>query len=115
MNPRIIAEYAIAYLTMATRLKYRPAAPGDGFGHVCLTDDELENPELLSQEARAYAEQFMKHDNDRVFPIGCSNYRTNRALVYVIEAARQLCATSDELAIKLLQLAIIEIGRATPQ
>ena len=53
---------------MATRLKYRPAAPGDRFGHVCLTDDELLNPELLSQEARAYAEQFMKHDNEFGLP-----------------------------------------------
>jgi hypothetical protein len=38
-----------------------------------------------------------------------SNYDTNRALVYVIEAARSLCGAKDDLARDLIKMALAEL------
>ena len=42
--------------------------------------------------------------------IGCSNYDTNRAFVLSIEAARLLAGGGNAIAVKLLKLAIRQIG-----
>jgi hypothetical protein len=47
------------------------------------------------------------------FDIGTSNFRTNRALVYVIEAAKSLCGGQDEVSLRLLKMATEEI-KANP-
>ena len=69
-----------AYIRMATGAKYRPEGSSDGVGNVDLT-----------AEAGRYAARFIQEENGLKFFIGCSNWSTNRALVYTIEAARVLC------------------------
>jgi hypothetical protein len=49
----------------------------------------------------------------RGFHIGVPTFRTNKALVYVIEAARALCRVDDKLASALLVMAQKEIREAT--
>ena len=46
------------------------------------------------REAAARAEAFLKEDDAMTWPIGCSDFETNRALVFTIEAARALCAAA---------------------
>jgi len=41
--------------------------------------------------------------------VGCSNFDTNRGLVYTIEAARALCGGSDDLALDLLRMAVAHV------
>lgn len=101
-----------AYLMMAKTARYRPAAPSDGMGTALLTKEEADDPERLKEEARQYAIQFIKEEDEMEFDIGCTNYRTNRATVFIIEAARALCGVKDELAIDLLEMALKEIKRS---
>jgi hypothetical protein len=108
-------RYREAYKIMWRKARYRPAAPGDGCGHVNLTKQELADQDRLEQEATDYAWRFMEEDDKHVYVIGCSNYTTNRALVYTIEAARALTGAADDLAIDLLQLAIDEIRGQRPK
>jgi hypothetical protein len=114
-EPSRIERFAEAYLEMAKRAKYRPAAPGDGMGNVSLSDEEARDPDRLMREAKEYAARFLEADNATKHSIGVSNYTTNRALVYVIEAARSLCGAADSLALDLLQMAIDEIKRSKHQ
>jgi uncharacterized protein YozE (UPF0346 family) len=102
---------AQAYVAMARQAKYRPAAPGDGFGGISLTTAELADPVLLNAEAQRYAERFIEEEDSHSnnFRIGISNYTTNRALVYAIEAARLLCGGADAIAAKLLHMAAVEV------
>jgi hypothetical protein len=106
------ARFAQAYLAMAEHANYRPAAPGDGCGHTYLSKDEASDPERLAKEAIEYARGFDAEEDERAYNIGCSNFSTNRALVFVIEAARSLCGGKDDLADSLLKMAINEIGEA---
>jgi len=97
---------------MANLAWYRPQAPGDGCGSVSLTDDELRDPQRLENEATEYAARFCKADDDRQHRVGCSNFATNRGLVYIIEAARALCGGADDLALHLLRMAVADITKA---
>ena len=100
------ARIVEAYKAMADEARYRPAAPGDGCGSVSLSKEECRDQELLHEEARRYARRFIETENDGgEFRIGVSNYDTNRALVYVIEAARSLCGAQDDLARDLIKMA----------
>ena len=112
-----MSEYARiieAYKTMAAEARYRPAAPGDGCGSVYLTPEQEGDPSLLESEAATYAKRFLAMENTLSFRIGVSNYETNRALVYTIEAARALCAgIADDLAEDLLEMALAELRRET--
>ena len=98
-----------AYLRMAKEANYRPAAPSDGFGNIQLTAEELHDPQKLEAEATEYADSLIRQENEYAFDIGTSNWETNRALAYAIEACRLLCGAADELAVKLLSMAIVEI------
>jgi len=100
-----------AYLQLATVANYRPAAAGDGLGHVHLTRKQLQDPARLREEAALYADRFIAEEDDFCkFFIGISNWQTNRVLVYTIEAARLLCfGMADKLALKLLSMAIEEL------
>jgi len=114
MNERL-ARYAEAYRMMAEIAKYRPAAPGDGFGHVSLSAEQLEDEALLNAEAARYAARFMAEEDADSFCIGCANFDTNQAFIFIIEAARLLCGGNDgnPVAVKLLRLAINEIELAS--
>lgn len=100
-----------AYERMAAEAHYRPKAPGDGFGGIFLDADELADKGRLRDEAVKYAKHFLKEEDGFDFWIGISCFKTVRASVYTIEAARCLCAGSDseELARKLLKMAIKEL------
>jgi hypothetical protein len=105
-------RFAEAYLTMAAEARYRPAAPGDGMGSVNLSDEELEEHDRLLKEAVGYATRFHEEEDSLKFNIGLSNYSTNRAFVFTIEAARSLAGANDDLAIELLNMAIKDIEQA---
>jgi hypothetical protein len=100
-----------AYLKMAEEAKYRPAAPGDGMGNVYLTAEEIADPDILQKEAVKYADEFLREE-DLHFTIGVSDFSTNRALVYTVEAARALCGVNHDLASTLLKMAAEETRAA---
>ena len=102
-----------AYIRMAKEANYRPAAPGDGFGSVDLTATELKDEAVLNAEAARYAEEFIRQEDSLSFYVGVSNWETNMALVYTIEAARLLCSgVADTLALRLLDMARVAVARA---
>ena len=103
-------RFCDAYLEMAYKANYRPAAPGDGFGNIALTAEQVAERPRLELEALEYVRDFVKEEDEHVFNIGCSNYKTNRAFVWVIEAARELAGGADETALN--RMAIAEINRA---
>src|SRR5258705_12552029 len=82
-----LTRYAETYLMMA-RAKYRPAAPGDGFGAIMLSDEQLADADRLYLEAVKYAVMFCREEDSNRFYIGCSNFSTNPAFILLIEAAR---------------------------
>jgi len=98
-----------AYLMMAKEPNYRPAAPGDGMGNTYLTKTQAAEGEHLSREARTYAARLRLEEDSRQFMIGCSNYESNRAFVFVIEAARALCGVYDDLGLDLLKMPVKEL------
>jgi hypothetical protein len=76
----LLSRYAEAYIYMAKRLE---------------------------REAQQYAVESLKLEESMTFHIGHADFSTNRALVYTIEAARQLCGgfSSRPYALRLLQMA----------
>ena len=107
-----LERYCEAYLRMAKEAHYRPKAPGDGCGNVSLTAKEAADQGRLEGEAIAYAKASDVEEDERTFVIGCSEYQTNRALIFTIEAARALCGCAPDLAIKLLTMAIDDIKQS---
>jgi hypothetical protein len=105
---------AEAYVEMAKRVKYRPQAPGDGFGEVSLSEEELADEDRLLNESYAFADRFIREEETRAFWIGCSDFRTKRAFVYTIEAARMLATGSIGItrALKLLSMALKDARQA---
>lgn len=106
--------YHEAYMRMAREARYRPQAPGDGLGNISLSTEELRDPARLYQEAFEYALKFAAEENGLTFCIGCSNFATNRAFVWTIEAARLLASgdDGDRPALKLLEMAAADVRRA---
>jgi hypothetical protein len=109
VDPRA-ARYRQAYLAMASF--YRPQAPSDGFGAIQLTAEQCRDQGRLEQEATEYAIAFNNEENIGSFCIGVSNYRTNKAFIWTIEAARCLAGGGDIEARKLLRMAVAEINLA---
>jgi hypothetical protein len=109
-NPRLERFYE-AYLLMASKANYRSQAPGDGWGHVLLSRAQLRDRKRLENEAFDYVLKFDKEEDTRSFWIGTSNFSTNRAFVWIIEAARQLAGGEEgnATAIKLLEMATEEV------
>jgi hypothetical protein len=103
-----------AYFQMAHKAEYRPSAPTDGGGNILLSGQELRNSTRLQQEASTYANQFMQEENSHKFWIGVSDFPTNRAFAYTIEAARALCGSvvNRSLALKLLEMAVSDVTSA---
>jgi hypothetical protein len=62
-----------------------------------------------------FAKRLYEEDENTLFKIyGCSNFDTNRALAYVLEAASCLCGGQDDIALKLLDMAIVDIKTEEP-
>jgi hypothetical protein len=93
------------YRTMATVARYRPAAPSDGFGNITVPEKELN----LDREADRYAAQWWEQEKSQKFTIGVCYSDTRPALIYAIEAARELCGGENRIAAKLLKLAESEL------
>jgi hypothetical protein len=99
--PRLSVEDRIreTYIEMARQANHRPHAPEGA-----RRDDDLQD------EAAAYAQEFIAEEQTTEFDIGVSDYTTNRALVYTIEAARCMCAGAfgADRVVKLLEMALKE-------
>jgi hypothetical protein len=109
-DPRIL-RWAEAYEAMAREAKYRPAAPSDGMGGVYLSVEQASDPERLRRESLEYAVQFLAEEDTDSFWVGCSDFRTNKAFMWTIEAARQLASgmSGNATAVKLLEMAACEV------
>ena len=130
-EPDEFSRFRQAYLAMAKQANYRPAGPTDASVKVTLSVEELVDPERLAYDAEAavsyaaevwagniwreeavsYANEFLDEKNAQRFWIrGGSHLDHHRALVYTIEAARQLNSGSDgaDTAIRLLEMALAE-------
>jgi hypothetical protein len=137
-EPDEFSRFRQAYLAMAKQANYRPAAPIDASGKVTLSVEELVDPERLAYDAEAavsyaaevwagriwreeavsYANEFLDEKNTQRFWIrGGSHWDHHRALVYTIEAARQLNSGADgaDSAIRLLEMALAEAKDARRQ
>jgi hypothetical protein len=102
-----------AYIQMATVGRYRPLAPSDGLGNIELSDEEMQDQQRLKDEAIRYADNFIRiEDAGGDFHIGVSDFKTNRGLVYTIEAAGLLCAGQTLGALRLLEMAIDDVKQA---
>ena len=115
-DPRL-ERFRDAYLQMASEANYRPQAPPDGWGNIQLELTELRDPNRLQAEARAYALRFSAEEDGAAFRIGTSDFRTNKAFVWSIEAAR-LLASGDmgrETALTLLKMATEEVAGVSTQ
>ena len=110
-HPKLV-RFREAYLAMAEQARYRPMAPGDGMGNIHLSAAEVADPWRLTREAEAYAVAFDKEEDSRAFWVGCSNFETNRAFVWAIEAARCLAGGLDDSAQRLLGMAVKELQKA---
>ena len=102
MNPVLIERFAEAYVSMAEVLTYRPKLPRDFRGSSLLTDEQKRDKVRLMVEAYLYAREFDAADAAGYHLIGTSNFTTNRALVYVIEAAKLLCRAGSSLTVRCL-------------
>jgi len=84
-------------------------------GHLPASDllaEQTHDQPTLKAHARNYARMFLQEQASLHFQVGHSNYETNRALAFAIEAARLLCrGDADRLAVKLLSMAIDEIKK----
>ena len=96
-----------AYKAMATKAKYRPAAPSDGMGNISVPVEALN----LDKEAAEYARDWWKEEDDQTFDIGCCDQVTRPATIFAIEAARNMCAGvgGQETALRLLKMAVKEL------
>ena len=84
-------------------------------GHVLLSEEKYLDPKVLHDEAAKYASNFMQDERACAFSIGNSGHEANRALVYLVEAARTLCTRDYELATTLLKMAAVEVESAAQQ
>jgi hypothetical protein len=107
-------RFAEAYLKMASEARYRPPRPATAWATIQLSLEECQDQGRLRQEARDYALRFNAEEDKSEFWIGCSDYRTNRAFVWAIEAARCLASgdSGNATALKLLKMAAADVVRS---
>jgi hypothetical protein len=84
---------------------YRPVAPSDGFGNITVHRRELD----LDAECNDYAAAWWAEETTGSFRIGSPPLEDRPALVYAIEAARNICGMAPGTARKLLELALLEL------
>lgn len=99
---------ADAYRFMATKARYRPQAPSDGFGNITAPIENLN----LDEEAAEYAVQWDKQERSNEFFIGTPDGLHVKAMVYSVEAARLMCAgslVSSDVIVSLLEEALREV------
>lgn len=92
------------YGNMASRARYRPAAPAGPLGEIYMPDAELD----IEQEKDDYTAKWWRQEDEGNFFIGCANGSTRPAMIYAVEAARLLCggSSNDPNALELLRMAV---------
>jgi len=60
-NPRL-ERFAEAYLAMAGQARYRPQAPGDGFGNILLTRKQCGDCRAASPRGGGLCAQLLRRD-----------------------------------------------------
>jgi hypothetical protein len=105
----ILEQIKSAYREMAAKARYRPAAPSDGFGNITASYAQLN----LEEEAQSYAKRWRKETDSCNFFIGKDEGYTRRAMIYSVEAARNMCGGrfGDKVALRLLKMAVAEMER----
>jgi hypothetical protein len=93
------------YRKMAAQAKYRPMAPGDGFGNITAELEDLD----VDAEAEQYVDYWWKDESRNDFTLGRCHHQNRPALIFMVEAARNLCAGENKLAARLLKLAQAEL------
>jgi hypothetical protein len=96
-----------AYREMAVKARYRPAASSDGFGNITVPKAQLN----LEEEAETYAQRWRKETDSCDFFIGKDEIYTRKAMIYAVEAARNMAAGrfGDKVALRLLKMAVAEM------
>jgi hypothetical protein len=95
-----------AYRAMAI-LRYRPAAPSDGFGGITVPTEELD----VDIEAREYSRRFLKEEDDGAYWAGVTDFRSLRAAIWTLESLRLMNAGEfggEAIVPKLLRMAAEE-------
>ena len=108
MPTNVRKQIESTYKAMATKGKYRPAAPSDGMGNIAVPLKDLD----LQKEAVEYAKAWCKEEDAQIFDIGCCNHETRPATIFALEAARNLCGASDATALRLLKMAVAGLEAA---
>lgn len=104
MTREVFDQIAATYRRMA-RMKYRPAAPSDGFGNITVPIRELD----IDQEIIDYAIAFRREENSDDYFLGCPDFGDRPALILIVEAARLLNGQDRDKAVRLLTAAAADI------
>jgi hypothetical protein len=120
MTDSRLDRYREVYLAMVKHAGYRPTAPSDGFGGITLSEEQMRDSAVIEAEARRYAADFVKQDDDMDYQVGCPDFTFNKAFCLAIEAAKVMCGGPvtihgfDNVAAArtLLTMAIEEIDAA---
>ncbi|MBB4663171.1 hypothetical protein [Conexibacter arvalis] len=100
-----IQQIIATYGRLASEAHYRPMAPSDGLGNITVPEEELD----LEAEATDYMQRWDDEEDNGRFYIGTCNFETRPATIFAVEAARMLCATEDDTALRLLRMAVAEL------
>ena len=92
------------YRRMVKEGKYAPMAPSDGMGGI-IGDQDTE------AEAEAYVEAWWNEEGapELSYSLGCPDWSRRPALIFAVEACRNLCGINYTTAIKLLKMAVAEL------
>src|SRR6185503_17881602 len=69
-----------------------------------LTAEQSRDRSQLEREAHQYALRFSAEEDTHRYRIEVSNFSTNRAFIYSIEAARCLATGEEDVALRLLEM-----------
>jgi len=107
-SARVARQIADVYARMAREVRYRPAAPSDGFGNITVPEDELD----LGREQESYIASWWRQEDVRRYAVGCPAFPMRKVMILAIEAARACCGGQYDLARPLLELALDELRLA---
>jgi hypothetical protein len=103
----VVEQIDRVYRLMDRTIRYRPAAPSDGFGNIACPLEELD----LDAEIREYANEWWQQEDACQFLVGCANSEEREPMVLLIEAAKQCCTgfLGRDLALALAKAAVREL------
>lgn len=101
-------QIAGAYERMAAEAHYHPEALSDGFGNIVGKID-------VPAQSKRYAHRWWADEEAQAFWVGCPNFSERPALIFTIEAARNICGGEHEVARQLLSMALAELEQRPPR